>query len=83
LPSLDNEFYSEEGKCYALKDHIGILVDGTVVPCCLDSLGNINLGNIFNEKLNDIINKDRYQTMINNFKNNKKCEELCKRCNFL
>ncbi|MBE6160523.1 MAG: radical SAM protein [Lactobacillales bacterium] len=82
-PSLDNEFYSEEGKCYALKDHIGILVDGTVVPCCLDSLGNINLGNIFNEELNDIINKDRYQTMINNFKNNKKCEELCKRCNFL
>lgn len=82
-PSLDNKFYSEEGKCYALKDHIGILVDGTVVPCCLDSLGNINLGNIFNQELNDIINKDRYQTMINNFKNNKKCEELCKRCNFL
>lgn len=82
-PSLDNEIYSEEGKCYALKDHIGILVDGTVVPCCLDSLGNINLGNVFNEDLNDIINKERYQCMINGFKNNKKCEELCKRCNFL
>ena len=82
-PSLDNKIYNEEGKCYALKDHIGILVDGTVVPCCLDSLGNINLGNIFKENLNDIINKDRYQTMIKGFKDNKKCEELCKRCNFL
>ena len=27
-PDLNNEYYSEIGTCYALKDHIGILVDG-------------------------------------------------------
>lgn len=82
-PSLDNDYYSEDGKCYALKDHIGILVDGTVVPCCLDSLGIIPLGNILKEELDVIIEKQRYKDMLDNFKNNKKYEELCKRCKFL
>lgn len=73
----------EYGTCYALRDHIGILVDGTVIPCCLDADGVINLGNIFNESLEDIINSKRYQNMYNNFKNNKRCEELCQKCNFI
>ena len=46
-PDLNNSYYNESGKCYGLTDHIGILVDGTIVPCCLDTLGIINLGNIF------------------------------------
>ena len=71
------------GNCYALKDHLGILVDGTVVPCCLDSEGIINLGNIFKDDIKDIIKSDRYQNMLNGFKNKKKIEELCKHCNFL
>lgn len=41
-PDLSNNYYNETGKCYALKDHIGILVDGTIVPCCLDTTGTIN-----------------------------------------
>ena len=82
-PDLNNDFYSEEGTCYALKDHIGILVDGTIIPCCLDTLGTINFGNIFNDNLESIINSDRYKKMIEGFKYNKKCEELCKHCNFL
>lgn len=82
-PDLNNEYYSEEGTCYALKDHIGILVDGTILPCCLDTLGTINFGNIFTTNLEDIINSDRYKNMLEGFKYNKKCEELCKHCNFL
>lgn len=82
-PDLNNNYYNEEGTCYGLIDHIGILVDGTVVPCCLDSKGNINLGNIYNEELINIINKPRYQNMLSNFKNNYKCELLCKKCKFL
>lgn len=82
-PDLNNNKINENGTCYALKDHIGILVDGTVVPCCLDSKGDIKLGNIFKDDLETIINSSRYQNMLNNFKNNKKCEELCKRCNYL
>lgn len=77
--SIKNEF----GTCYALKDHIGILVDGSVIPCCLDADGIINLGNIFVSSLENIINSERYQNLYNNFKNNKKCEELCQRCNFI
>ena len=82
-PDLNNSYYNEIGTCYALTSHIGILVDGTIVPCCLDSKGIINLGNIYKDNLNDIINSKRYQTMLNGFKNNKKCEELCKKCKFL
>lgn len=81
-PDLNNDYYNEVGKCYALKDHIGILVDGTIVPCCLDSKGTINLGNIFKDELEDIIKSDRYKTMLNGFKNNKKCEPLCRKCNY-
>lgn len=82
-PNMNKEVISELGYCYALKDHIGILVDGTVVPCCLDSEGIIKLGNIYHETLEDIINSNRYQNMLNGFKNKHKCEELCKRCNFI
>lgn len=82
-PDINNNIISNVGNCYALKDHIGILVDGTVVPCCLDTKGNIVLGNIFYDDLENIINSDKYQNMLYNFKNNKKLEELCKRCNYL
>jgi len=82
-PSLDNDYYNEYGTCYALKDHIGILVNGDVVPCCLDANGQIILGNIFTEEIEDIKNKERYKNMFLGFKNNYKCEKLCKKCNFL
>ena len=81
-PSLDNDIYEETGTCYALKDHIGILADGSIVPCCLDSDGIINLGNIYKDDLKNIENTSRYKTMLEGFKENKKCEELCKHCKF-
>ena len=81
-PSLDNDYYNEKGTCYALKDQLAILVDGTVVPCCLDSNGIINLGNIFEEDLIDVINSNRYQAMKKGFQNRKCREELCKKCSF-
>lgn len=82
-PDLNNNYYNEVGTCYALRDHLGILVDGTVIPCCLDSKGIINLGNIFNENMEEIQNSERYKNMLQGFRNNKKCEELCKRCKFM
>lgn len=81
-PSLDNDYYNDQGTCYALKDQLAILVDGTVVPCCLDSNGVINLGNIYKQNLEEIINSKRYQEMKHNFSNRKVCEELCKHCSF-
>ncbi len=82
-PDLNNNYYNEFGTCYGLIDHIGILVDGTVVPCCLDTQGVINLGNIYIDDLNNILNQGRIIKMINSFKNHKKCEELCKHCKFI
>jgi radical SAM protein with 4Fe4S-binding SPASM domain len=82
-PDLSNNYYNEKGNCYALKDHIGILVDGTIIPCCLDSKGVIKLGNIFTDDLEDIINSKRFNSMLKCFKDNKKTEELCKHCKFM
>lgn len=82
-PDLDNDYYSKEGTCYGLIDHIGILVDGTIVPCCLDSKGIINLGNIYKDNLNEILNSSRVVSMIDGFKCSKKNEELCRHCNFI
>ena len=82
-PDLENDYYNEIGTCYGLIDHIGILVDGTVVPCCLDSKGDINLGNIFEEELDNVLKKEKCYKIIEGFKNNYKCEKLCKKCKFL
>ena len=85
----DNEFewptvnnHKSDGFCYGLTTHIAILVDGTVVPCCLDSNGVIELGNIFNNSLENIINSDRYQNLLKSLRDRKPCEELCKSCVF-
>lgn len=81
-PSLDNEYYSVEGTCLGTRDHIGILVDGTVVPCCLDNNGVIALGNIYKENLHAIINSENFLKMKNGFLHNQKVCALCRRCNF-
>ena len=81
-PNLNDEIISEKGTCYGTKSQLGILVDGTVVPCCLDGEGIINLGNIYNEELKDIINSDRFIKINKGFNDNKLIEELCKRCNY-
>lgn len=80
-PDINNE-EEQNHFCYGLKTHIGILVDGTVVPCCLDGEGIIQLGNIFNEKLNDILHSNRAKKIMKGFTNNKCVEKLCLKCTF-
>ena len=79
-PSINQ--HKSNGYCYALKTHIAILVDGTIVPCCLDSNGMINLGNIFNNTLEEIFNTDRYKNLLRSFQDRKPCEELCRSCTY-
>ncbi len=81
-PSLKEEELGERAFCYGLRDQIGILVDGTVVPCCLDSEGSISLGNIFEDTLDEILNSKRAKDIYNGFSGRKAVEELCKRCGF-
>ncbi len=68
--------------CYGLRDQIGVLCDGTVVPCCLDHEGDIALGNLFEEALEDILNTPRAQTIYNGFSNREAIESLCRRCGY-
>ena len=68
--------------CYGLKDQFGILADGTVVPCCLDSEGIINLGNIFRDDIHDILHSKRAVDMVEGFRCGRATEDLCKRCGY-
>lgn len=82
-PDIDDDIRSDEGTCYGLRTHIAILVDGTVVPCCLDSDGIINLGNIFKSDLKTILEGKKAKRIKDNFQNRKLCEGLCKRCSYI
>jgi len=69
--------------CYALRDHIAILADGQVVPCCLDADANLSLGNIFTENLAEILQKDRAVNIKKGFEQHKIVEPLCATCGFI
>ena len=68
--------------CYGMKDHFGILCDGTVVPCCLDSDGVINLGNVFQQSLSEILNSPRAAAITDGFARRTASEDLCRRCGY-
>ena len=79
----DNEAPAQDVHfCMGLRDHIGVLSDGTVVPCCLDADGNIPLGNLFNEELSDIVSSPRAKAIYDGFSQNKCSEEMCKHCQY-
>ncbi|MBQ8836093.1 MAG: radical SAM protein [Clostridia bacterium] len=81
-PSLAEKEQGEKMFCYGLRDQIGILADGSVVPCCLDHDGDITLGNIFESDLGDIITSDRAAAIIDGFEHFTSAEELCRRCGY-
>ena len=81
-PDLTAKTENNTAFCYGLRDQIGILADGTVVPCCLDNNGSINLGNIFENDLKDIINSKKATDIYNGFSSRKATQELCKKCSF-
>ena len=82
-PSLDNNYYEEVGTCYGGIDHFGVWVDGRIVPCCLVTEGVIELGNIYEDDIDTVMSSDRVLKMVDGFRCNKKCEELCKHCSFI
>ena len=70
------------GNCRGLRDHIAILVDGTVVPCCLDAEADIALGNIHQCSLAEILATHRAMAMREGFNRQQIVEPLCRRCGF-
>lgn len=68
--------------CHGLGDHFGILLDGSVVPCCLDREGAITLGNIHTDSIEEILSSERATKMREGFKSRCATEELCHRCGY-
>ena len=73
----------EEGFCYGLTTQLAVLVDGSVVPCCLDANGEITLGNIYIDDLDKILLSERATKIKDSFKSGKITEKLCKKCTFM
>lgn len=68
--------------CYGLRDQIGVLCDGTVVPCCLDHEGDISLGNLFDSSIDEIMSTERARAIYDGFSRRQAVEELCRRCGY-
>ena len=81
-PDLGEADVNARHFCYGLKDQIGVLCDGTVVPCCLDHEGDIPLGNLLREDLADILARPRTRAIPEGFRRGEAVEELCKRCGY-
>ena len=81
-PDESAELCSDNHSCYGLRDQVGVLSDGTVVPCCLDADGVIALGNIFDESIEDILAKPRAVALKRSFETRKITEPLCLHCGF-
>lgn len=82
-PNIKIVASNERKFCLGLRDQFGILVDGTVVPCCLDSEGNISLGNIFETSLEEILESERARNIYDGFSRREAVEDLCKTCGYV
>ena len=79
LTAADN---GERVFCYGLRDQIGVLCDGTVVPCCLDHEGDLNLGNLHETTMDAILDTPRAKAIYEGFQKGKAAEELCRKCGY-
>ena len=68
--------------CYGLRDQIGVLCDGQVVPCCLDAEGALALGNLFDSELDEILQSPRAKAIYDGFSRHRAVEPLCRRCGY-
>ena len=81
-PDLTAEDGGDRVFCYGLRDQIGVLCDGTVVPCCLDHDGDLALGNLLQEDLSEILETPRAKAIYEGFTHRTATEELCRKCGY-
>lgn len=81
-PSLQHPYVGKQGRCLGMKQMFGILSDGRVVPCCLDSKAQCCLGNIFETPLSTILQSQRVQAIRDGFAKHKVVETLCQHCSY-
>ena len=68
--------------CYGLRDQLGVLCDGTAVPCCLDHEGDLALGNLLTQDMEEILSSPRAKAIYEGFSNREAAEELCRKCGY-
>ena len=74
-----NEFKELPSKSFACYSEIlGILADGSIVPCCLAYDDKIALGNVKNLKLKDVLNNNQFIKNLRSYEGEK--HEVCKKC---
>lgn len=81
-PSLDAPLVPDSGKCYGTRQMLGVLWDGTVVPCCLDGNGEEPLGNLFQTPFSEIVESEILQRAASGFDGGRAVLELCKHCSY-
>lgn len=81
-PGLSAPEYPGPGTCYGARRMLGVLCDGTVVPCCLDGEGECPLGNLFTEELSEILARPPLAEMAQGFRERRITQELCRRCGY-
>ncbi len=82
-PRIDDVAVSENDCfCMGLRDQVAVLVDGTVVPCCMDFDGIMKLGNLKEQSLTEIIQSEMALDLIDGFSKREARLSLCKVCKF-
>lgn len=81
-PDLSAQDRGERCFCYGLRDQIGVLCDGTVVPCCLDHDGEEPLGNLFYQSLEEVMSTTKAREIYQGFSQRKAVSPLCRRCGY-
>lgn len=77
-----NDYETKYINCLGLKQQLGILLDGSVVVCCLDYKGSVNFGNIYEKSFEDIINDNKFIKLKQDFINQNVTEKLCLCCRY-
>ena len=81
-PDLSAPEGSSRVFCYGLRDQLGVLCDGTVVPCCLDHEGDLALGNLLQQDMAEILASPRAKAIYDGFSSRQAPEELCRKCGY-
>lgn len=82
-PETEKELIKARGFCHGLRDQFGVLCDGTLVPCCLDTEGKVSLGNIHEEKsLQELLASPLAEKIRKGFEKGVAEHPFCQKCSF-
>ncbi|MDP3178339.1 MAG: radical SAM/SPASM domain-containing protein [Spirochaetaceae bacterium] len=81
-PSLSLPQIEERGFCRGLRNQIAVLVDGSVVPCCMDGDGAMTLGDLGESGLGEILAGPRARAIYDGFSARRLTEPLCRSCGY-